>query len=53
MAVLGCGDPPVLLEGRAARRDEDDDVEAKVVAGLLGSHEVPVVDGVERATHDA
>ena len=52
-ALLARGDALVLLEGGSSRGHEDDEVEAKVVEGLLGGHEVAVVDGVERAAHDA
>ena len=52
-SVLGRGDAAVLLEGGAARRHEDHDVEIEISDGLLGRDEVPVVDGIEGAAHDA
>ena len=53
IAVLARAHALVLLEGRPARGHEDHHVEAEVAVGLLGSHEVAVVDGVEGAAHDA
>src|SRR5438067_10002205 len=49
--VLGRGDLPLLP--RLARRNEDNLVEPKLPAGLLGTDQVPDVDGIEGAAHDA
>src|SRR6266436_6062424 len=49
--VLGRGDLPLLP--RLACRDEDHLVEPELPAGLLGTDQVPDVDGIEGATHDA
>src|SRR5882762_11063008 len=49
--VLGRGDLPFLP--RLARRDEDHLVEPELPAGLLGTDQVPDVDGIEGAAHDA
>src|SRR5437763_17023635 len=49
--VLGRRDLSLLP--RLARRDEDDLVEPELPTGLLGTHEVPDVNGVEGAAHDA
>jgi len=53
IAILTRGDDPVLFERRPSRGHEDHEVETEVVEGLLGSHEVTVVDGVEGTAHDA
>src|SRR6266851_7554126 len=49
--VLGRGHLPLLP--RLARRDEDNLVEPELPTGLIGTHEVPDVDGIEGAAHDA
>src|SRR5437588_2517730 len=49
--VLGRGDLPLLP--RLARRNEDNLVEPELPTGLLGTDQVPDVDGIEGAAHDA
>ncbi len=42
-----------MLEGRRSRRHEDHYVELQVFCRLLCGHQVPVVDRVKGASHDA
>ena len=53
VAVLGRRDLAIGLLPRLPRRHEHDLVEVEPGLDLTGGHEVAVVDGVERATHDA
>ena len=50
--VLGIRDLSVLLERRGPRRHKQHEVEPKRLASLLGDGQVPVVDRVERPSHD-
>src|SRR5262245_12759414 len=47
------GDDAVSLVRRAGTGDEPDLVESRLLAGLFGHDEVPVVNWVERPTEDA
>src|SRR5260370_36116293 len=49
--VLGRG--CLRLMPRLARRNEDDLAETELPTGLLGTDQVPDVDGIEGAAHDA
>ena len=52
-ALLSGRDVALELERRLSRGDEHHGIQAERLARLLGAGQVPDMDGVERAAHDA